>query len=321
MSDRAAIRRRRSKEIDDRLTALTGAGMDVLARDSGRTLARLLIAFRNGRPMLPLFAQQRETLAAAGRHAMVAAHLAGSFAVLVDAEASIRKSLSEPYAGAVEAAKKKANLTAEQLRALERVYGPAASRIANELTEAVEARMRRAIQEIVEQNLHVDAGVQALTRAYAAAGVAPRKRHQLEATVRTQVQLAYSAGAVAMSRRPEIDEILWGWEYATVGDDRVRPNHEALDGVRLPKSDPQWSRIMPPNGYNCRCTALALYRDDVGDGGGSFDVVPVPDTASIDGKEVKSGADPGWNFNPGDLFAHIDTMTDTQLAAVAKATA
>ena len=45
-------------------------------------------------------------------------------------------------------------------------------------------------------------------------------------------------------------------EYSTVGDNRVRPEHEALDKFTAPKSDVVWRRIYPPNGWNCRCTVI-----------------------------------------------------------------
>lgn len=44
------------------------------------------------------------------------------------------------------------------------------------------------------------------------------------------------------------------WEYKTVGDDRVRADHAALNGVILKHDDPLWDEIYPPNGYNCRCS-------------------------------------------------------------------
>lgn len=43
------------------------------------------------------------------------------------------------------------------------------------------------------------------------------------------------------------------WEYRTVGDDRVREEHAALDGLILRHDDPLWDKIYPPNGWKCRC--------------------------------------------------------------------
>ena len=40
-------------------------------------------------------------------------------------------------------------------------------------------------------------------------------------------------------------------QYRTAHDDKVRPEHAALDGVTLPMSDPFWETYYPPNGWNC----------------------------------------------------------------------
>lgn len=48
----------------------------------------------------------------------------------------------------------------------------------------------------------------------------------------------------------EDDDLL---KYETVGDARVRPDHQMLDGVIKPKSDPFWDTHYPPNGWLCRC--------------------------------------------------------------------
>ena len=47
-------------------------------------------------------------------------------------------------------------------------------------------------------------------------------------------------------------------QYRTQHDDKVRPEHAALDGVTLPMSDPFWESYFPPNGWNCRCTVAQV---------------------------------------------------------------
>ncbi len=46
--------------------------------------------------------------------------------------------------------------------------------------------------------------------------------------------------------------------YRTQKDDKVRPEHAALDGVTLPPSDSFWEEFYPPNGWNCRCTVVQV---------------------------------------------------------------
>ena len=51
-------------------------------------------------------------------------------------------------------------------------------------------------------------------------------------------------------------------QYRTVGDERVRSDHAALDNTTLPPSDEFWKCYLPPNGWNCRCTVEQVLRDD-----------------------------------------------------------
>lgn len=47
-------------------------------------------------------------------------------------------------------------------------------------------------------------------------------------------------------------------QYDTAGDDRVRPEHAAMDGITKPVNDSFWNSFYPPNGWNCRCTVRQL---------------------------------------------------------------
>lgn len=50
-------------------------------------------------------------------------------------------------------------------------------------------------------------------------------------------------------------------QYRTVGDKRVREAHRALHNVTLPITSKFWNEYFPPNGWNCRCTAVHVRRD------------------------------------------------------------
>ncbi len=56
-------------------------------------------------------------------------------------------------------------------------------------------------------------------------------------------------------------------QYRTAGDGRVRPEHAKLDGITLPFSHAFWDKYFPPNGWNCRCTAVQVRK-------GKYDVTP-----------------------------------------------
>lgn len=68
--------------------------------------------------------------------------------------------------------------------------------------------------------------------------------------------LTARAQAEAASRWQEhLDnaDILPFLRYKTMGDDLVREDHAALDGVIRPIDDPFWDVYYPPNGWRCRC--------------------------------------------------------------------
>lgn len=53
------------------------------------------------------------------------------------------------------------------------------------------------------------------------------------------------------------------WQYRTAGDDRVREEHAALDGLILRHDDPLWDKIYPPNGWKCRCYVVPKMASEV----------------------------------------------------------
>ena len=67
-----------------------------------------------------------------------------------------------------------------------------------------------------------------------------------------------SAQSAARWEQIEADGDRYDLQYRTAGDNKVRPEHAALHGVTLPPSSPFWDSFMPPNGWNCRCTAVQV---------------------------------------------------------------
>ena len=80
---------------------------------------------------------------------------------------------------------------------------------------------------------------------------------------KTYLQAEYNfavASSQAAARWQEIasdgDDFLL--QYRTAKDERVREQHRILDGITLPPSDKFWDEFFPPNGWNCRCTAVQV---------------------------------------------------------------
>ena len=70
---------------------------------------------------------------------------------------------------------------------------------------------------------------------------------------RTNVATAYNDGRMDQANDPDLDDIIVGFRYEGISDNRTRHNHRIGFGTVAPKDDPLWSKFKPPNGYNCRC--------------------------------------------------------------------
>lgn len=81
-------------------------------------------------------------------------------------------------------------------------------------------------------------------------------------------------------------------QYRTAHDDRVRPEHAALDRVTLPITDPFWESYYPPNGWNCRCTVVQVRKS-------KYPVTPHDEAMAL-GEEATGKDTKGiFHFNPG----------------------
>lgn len=119
-----------------------------------------------------------------------------------------------------------------------------------------------------------------------------------ETVFRVQWQSAYQAAYYDQLQTPAVQNAVWGYEYYTVGDDRVRPTHEAMDGVRLPKGDPTWQRWWPPNGFRCRCAVVPITFAEAEVEGLTPTRRP-PDRITDDrGRSILLEPDDGWSGPP-----------------------
>ena len=84
---------------------------------------------------------------------------------------------------------------------------------------------------------------------------------RLNTIYRVNMQSAYSA-ARYQRMRDNVDNRPY-WQYSAVGDERTRPAHLALNGKIYRYDDPFWATFYPPNGFNCRCSVIALAERDL----------------------------------------------------------
>jgi SPP1 gp7 family putative phage head morphogenesis protein len=114
-------------------------------------------------------------------------------------------------------------------------------------------------------------------------GLAPSNNGIVETLVRTHAQVAFNAAQYKIN---EDEDLIWGYRYSTVGDNRVREAHRRLDGMVIKKDDPLLNVLWPPNGYNCRCALIELIDEEP---------VNIPPNATLE-------VDPAFTFNPGILI-------------------
>lgn len=111
---------------------------------------------------------------------------------------------------------------------------------------------------------------------------------RLNTIYRVNMQSAYSA-ARYQRLRDNVDNRPY-WQYSAVGDARTRPAHLALSGKVYRYDDPFWATFYPPNGFNCRCTVIALGDRDLKRRG-----IDKPDDSSEFLVEVERPADKQGN--------------------------
>ena len=94
--------------------------------------------------------------------------------------------------------------------------------------------------------------------------------------------------------------------YEGILDSRIRPQHRRWHGTILPVDHPWWKTHYPPNGWKCRCDAVAVSKDDLHRFGWKVSDAPHDGTvtwvnpATGEVVDVPEGIDPGWAYNPGD---------------------
>lgn len=175
-----------------------------------------------------------------------------------------------------------------ELDKLQAQYDSNALRILNGVSDDIEQSLRQTVTKLVNEGSHISNAVKVLGSEFDRLGLSPVKDYKLEAIFRTQMQLAYSAGKWQADQSADIQEILWGYKYVTIGDDRVRDEHIVLEGTTLPKDDPFWDRFFPPNGWQCRCSAIPIFKE--------VEIVKPP-TTDDNGQPI--APDKGFDFNPG----------------------
>jgi SPP1 gp7 family putative phage head morphogenesis protein len=286
---------------DNEREALVAAAVRSARPIAVRTRVAAINAYKAGASVTAAVTDALMRERAALENGCLAAHLQGRLRAAVTARAARGEALSlDAFGSAIDWLTKRLKLTGPQIVDLADEYADPIDAAINLLAGDINEHVADALVDIGRKGLHTQGGIAAIRDAFDAAGMGPQKDSALETMYRTQMAGAYGAGQWHANQSPEIAEILWGYEYATAGDDRVRPTHAAMDGVRAPKEDPLWQTWWCPCGYNCRCVNLEIYH-------GAEEAVAVPPLplVEIDGATVVPGPDNGFGFNTGEMLSDV----------------
>ncbi len=69
----------------------------------------------------------------------------------------------------------------------------------------------------------------------------------------------FGAYEVAHSKVLEgMGDVFTYWRWQTMGDDKVRAAHAAMNGITLPRDSSFWRTVWPNRGWNCRCMIVGI---------------------------------------------------------------
>jgi SPP1 gp7 family putative phage head morphogenesis protein len=260
-----------------------------------RIVSRVLRAWRKGRDPGTALVNEMQAVAPTMTTLSVAAHLTG-IEWMRRSTNTLRLATSQERA--VDSLRRRLDMDPDAVAQLATEYDARVQKTIMDLGDHGSAKLSAELQAMTAEGVHVREGTQRLRDAMVRAGVVSKTGAPgflVEGMFRTQTQMAYNVGQWQSAQDPVIQEILWGYEYVTVGDDRVRPEHLGLEGTTAPKDHPIWDRIYPPNGWACRCAALEIFEPE------PMALPPAEFEDPFTGKVVEPGADRGFDVNFGKI--------------------
>ena len=257
----------------------------------------VLKAYKNGQDPEVAFAHNLAGFEELLRDGMVASHLQGWIRSAINGGSKLlsKKRELSVYSRTINQLRQRIKVSPEMLDSVLGEYKDRSREIIGAVLPGTQERIGRLVSGVVATGVHVRQGMVDIRQGLAKIGVSPSKPWVMETFVRTQIHTAYGAGRWKAYQDPDINEILWGFQYVAIDDDRLRDEHRALNGMRYPKDHDVWQSMWPPNGYNCRCDILEIFTDEK-----DAVIKEHPETSTDSkGREMTPGPDPGWGFNAG----------------------
>ncbi len=146
-------------------------------------------------------------------------------------------------------------------------------------------------------------------------GLDPLNPYRIDTIYRTNMQGAYMAARYAQLTTPSMLKRRPYWRYIAVRDGASRLSHEAMHGRVFHHSNAVWQIWWPPNGFNCRCTVVALSERDIARYGYTVEEEApmqetiIPETGEIIKESVLP--DSGWGEVTHSLEKQLNTQRET----------
>lgn len=198
-----------------------------------------------------------------------------------------------PPKEAIDYFKRKKALPPDKFYELESEARAGAFAIANVYETDVTTALQKELIDALETGKPQKQVIDRLKKILAGAGHKELGNNHLETVFRTTMSIAYGVGRrVGME---EASDLLPFWEYSSIGDDRTRPTHRALDGSIYPANHPFWNQYYPPWDFRCRCTVIATLEYRKGydhsrpndSSNLEYDQNGLPERANVDGEVVR----------------------------------
>jgi SPP1 gp7 family putative phage head morphogenesis protein len=166
--------------------------------------------------------------------------------------------LDLPADGAADYIRSLTPVTRETFDGLTSQYQALAFTLSGTADQRLIQKVRDALAETIANGATQADFEKAANALTAEAGVADINAFTLDTAFQTAMQNAYSLGRYEQMTDPTVQAVLPFWQYWTVGDDRVRPEHQVLQLFTARADDPVWMKVYPPNGFNCRCAVVPI---------------------------------------------------------------
>lgn len=174
----------------------------------------------------------------------------------------IYTSFDLPSTGAIDYLRNLTPVTKDLFDGLTRQYRNDAITVAGVNDQRIIQKVRDALGIVVTEGGTAEDFRKIVNHITDEAGAAKLSAFEIDTVFNTNVQKAYSAGRYEQMNDESVLDALPFWQYWTVGDDRVRPEHAAIDGFVARAIDPVWHKIYPPSGFNCRCSVVPITEEE-----------------------------------------------------------